>query len=226
MGYDSTCSATIDGERFHGTARLEHKDLVFRGTSRLAIPLTQIDDVEASGGRLIVTFGARRAVFDIGPDAEKWANRIAHPPSRADKLGIKPGLRVAMIDIDDRGFAEELRLRQVTIETSGRASGLDLVFFGVRRADDLERLRALASRIAPDGAIWIVRAKGKAAPVTEAASMAAGKRAGLVDVKVASFSDTHSAEKYVIPVAKRARPVRPSSAAPRTRGSASSRGRT
>ena len=33
--------------------------------------------------------------------------------------------------------------------------------------------------------------------------MAAGKQAGLVDVKVVSYSDTHSAEKYVIPVARR-----------------------
>ena len=33
--------------------------------------------------------------------------------------------------------------------------------------------------------------------------MAAGKRAGLVDVKVVSFSDTLTAEKFVIPVAKR-----------------------
>jgi len=33
--------------------------------------------------------------------------------------------------------------------------------------------------------------------------MAAGKHAGLVDVKVVSFSDTHTAEKFVIPVAKR-----------------------
>ena len=30
--------------------------------------------------------------------------------------------------------------------------------------------------------------------------MSAGKRAGLVDVKVVSFSDTHTAEKFVIPV--------------------------
>ena len=33
--------------------------------------------------------------------------------------------------------------------------------------------------------------------------MAAGKRAGLVDVKVVSFSETLTAEKFVIPVAKR-----------------------
>ena len=33
--------------------------------------------------------------------------------------------------------------------------------------------------------------------------MAAGKRAGLVDVKVVSFSETVTAEKFVIPVARR-----------------------
>jgi hypothetical protein len=33
--------------------------------------------------------------------------------------------------------------------------------------------------------------------------MAAGKAAGLVDVKVVSFSSTHTAEKFVIPISKR-----------------------
>jgi hypothetical protein len=33
--------------------------------------------------------------------------------------------------------------------------------------------------------------------------MKAGKTAGLVDVKVVRFSDTHTAEKYVIPVKDR-----------------------
>ncbi len=58
--------------------------------------------------------------------------------------------------------------------------------------------------IKPDGAIWIVRPKGRK-EITEAETMAAGKRAGLVDVKVVSFSDVHTAEKFVIPVAKRPR---------------------
>jgi len=33
--------------------------------------------------------------------------------------------------------------------------------------------------------------------------MRAGKDAGLVDVKVVSFSDTLTAEKFVVPVARR-----------------------
>jgi hypothetical protein len=54
----------------------------------------------------------------------------------------------------------------------------------------------------PDGALWVIRPKGSKA-VSEAEVMSAGKHAGLVDVKVASFSDTHTAEKFVIPRAAR-----------------------
>ena len=43
------------------------------------------------------------------------------------------------------------------------------------------------------------------AGVSERESMAGGARAGLVDVKVVSFSDADTAEKFVIPVAKRPR---------------------
>ena len=48
----------------------------------------------------------------------------------------------------------------------------------------------------------MIRPKGTKA-ITEAATMAAGKAAGLVDVKVVKFSETHTAEKFVIPVAAR-----------------------
>ena len=39
--------------------------------------------------------------------------------------------------------------------------------------------------------------------ISERAVMAAGKAAGLVDVKAVSFSPTHTAEKFVIPVRQR-----------------------
>jgi hypothetical protein len=78
----------------------------------------------------------------------------------------------------------------------------DVIFLAVERPESLEQLEALASKIVPSGAIWTLRAKGQRA-VTEADTMSAGKRAGLVDVKVVSFSDTLTAEKFVIPVAKR-----------------------
>jgi hypothetical protein len=51
--------------------------------------------------------------------------------------------------------------------------------------------------------VWVIRPKGRP-DISERAVMAAGKAAGLVDVKVVSFSPTHTAEKFVIPVKARA----------------------
>jgi hypothetical protein len=62
--------------------------------------------------------------------------------------------------------------------------------------------RTIKQSLKPNGALWVIRPKGRPA-ISERAVMAAGKAAGLVDVKVVSFSPTHTAEKFVIPVAVR-----------------------
>ena len=67
---------------------------------------------------------------------------------------------------------------------------------------DDAKLAALRAKLVPDGALWIVRPKGSG-EISETDVMKAGKAAGLVDVKVVRFSDTHTAEKFVIPVARR-----------------------
>ena len=204
MGYDTQCTLTYDGKTSRGTAALEHKDLLFRGTVRLAVPLASITKASARDGTLHVTFGGKSANFKIGVAAEKWAARITNPPSRLDKLGLKPGMVVAAIDIPDALFLDEAtsRVDKVTRKAPPAARPVDMLFYGVEHRDGLERLTALVPLIRREGAIWIVRPKGRK-DITEAETMAAGKRAGLVDVKVVSFSDTHTAEKFVIPVAKR-----------------------
>jgi hypothetical protein len=50
--------------------------------------------------------------------------------------------------------------------------------------------------------LWIVYPKGKR-EIKEQQVLEAGKQAGLVDVKVVSFSATHTALKFVWPKAKR-----------------------
>src|SRR5688572_5742429 len=220
MGYHLTCTLIIDGQKLAGTAVLEQHELIFRGDAaqtpdppiarprerpnRLAIPLKAIEKVHVRQGSLCVSFSGRQAVFELGAaNAGKWARRIASPPSRADKLGIKPGLRVAIVNLPDATLPDEVESRGATIVRGPRSQGLDLIFFGAARDTDLERLPALAARMTPSGSLWLVRTKGPGATISEAASMGAGKRAGLVDVKVVSFSETQSAEKYVIPIAKR-----------------------
>jgi hypothetical protein len=199
---------TFDGKTSRGTAWLEHKDLVFRGPVRLAIPLATIREATARDGTLHVRFGKKSAEFAIGSAAEKWARRITNPPSRLDKLGVKPGMTIASIGVTERAFVTEVTGRAAKVANRAPAASrpVDLIFFGVEHRDALARLSTLAGLIKPDGAVWIVRPKGHK-DVTEAETMAAGKRAGLVDVKVVSFSDTHTAEKFVIPVARRSVPA-------------------
>ena len=59
MGYDATCTLTFDGKTTRGTALLEHKDLVFRGPVRLAIPLATITEATAREGTLHLRFGGK-----------------------------------------------------------------------------------------------------------------------------------------------------------------------
>jgi hypothetical protein len=203
MGYEAACTLRFGGETVRGTAWLEHKDLVFRGPTRLRIPLIRITSATASGPTLRIAFEGKSAEFEIGEAAAKWAARIANPPSRLDKLGVKAGMRVRLVGAVDEPFIDELQARGAIVSTSRSAKPLsDIVFLGATTRDALARLGSLKDGIQPDGAIWVVRPKGQKT-ITEADTMAAGKRAGLVDVKVVSFSETHTAEKFVIPVAKR-----------------------
>jgi hypothetical protein len=202
MGYDARCTLRFDGSSSRGTAWLEHKDLVFRGTRRLSIPLASITEASATDGVLSVRFDGRQADFVVGDCAGKWAARITNPPSRLDKLGIKPGMSIVVIGAVESSFTGEVEKRGARVLKRVQAESSDIIFYAAEDRKALDRLVELKKMIVPAGAIWVVRPKGQKA-ITESDTMSAGKGAGLVDVKVVSFSDTHTAEKFVIPIAKR-----------------------
>jgi hypothetical protein len=119
-----------------------------------------------------------------------------------DKLGIKPQHRVALLNLDDPDFLFQVMGRTAQVYVNRRRAGLDLIFLGVERREDLRRLRTQKDFIAPDGAVWVVWPKGSKA-VNENDVRDAALDAGLVDVKVVSFSPTLSALKLVIRVKDR-----------------------
>ena len=202
MGYDAECTLNLDGRVSKGRAALEQKEIVFRGPVRLKIPLGSITSATSRDGSLEVRFANSMARFGLGPAAAKWAARITNPPSRLDKLGVKAGATVVAIDIRDDRFLKEMTQRSATVLTDARKGEADLVFFGAESRTALQKLAACTPLIKSNGAFWVIRPKGQTI-ITESDVMAAGKQAGLVDVKVVSFSETHTAEKFVIPVAKR-----------------------
>lgn len=202
MGQEAKCTLTLGRTKTDGKALLETDALIFRGGDvRLAVPYRDIASVAASDGAMRVEFGGQVAVFAIGATATRWADRIRHPPTRLDKLGIRPGTSVILVGVTDDGFAAEMAA--VGVQVSTRLTGeADVIVLGAERRDRLAKLVPLQRHLKRDGAIWVVRPKGIDA-ITQRDVMQAGKAAGLVDVKVARFSETHTAEKFVIPVRRR-----------------------
>ena len=199
MGQEIACTASSGGRRAEGRALLETDELLFRGDGmRLRIPYASITDVGAADGVLRVDHDGATSTFDLGDTAAGWADRIKNPKTVIDKLGVKPGQRVTLRGVDADGFARELAARGAEL-AEGEA---DHLFVAVETHEDLAALGGLVPLIARNGAVWTVRRKGRK-DLTEADVRAAGKAAGLVDVKVERFSETHTAEKFVIPVADR-----------------------
>lgn len=122
-----------------------------------------------------------------------------------DKLGVKPGARVAIIGVDDDGFRDELTERTTDITDGRPLPDTDVIFLAADDHGPLAGLAALATRIVSNGAIWVVSRKGKAATIRDVDIIAVAKASGLVDNKVVAFSPTHTALRLVIPVALRAK---------------------
>jgi hypothetical protein len=125
---------------------------------------------------------------------------------RLDKLGIKPGMRVALVDLEDAAFEAELRDRTPDITRGEPLPDTQVIVFAADDHEALARLAALRARIVPNGAIWVVSRKGRAATIRDVDVIAAAKAAGLVDNKVASFDETRTSLRLVIPVALRPAP--------------------
>jgi hypothetical protein len=122
---------------------------------------------------------------------------------RLDKLGVKPGVRVALVGLEDEAFEAALRDRTHDLTHGEPLPDTDVVFYAADTLEALDRLPALRQRIVPNGSIWVVSRKGKAATIRDVDVINAAKAAALVDNKVASFDETRTALRLVIPLALR-----------------------
>jgi len=138
------------------------------------------------------------------------------PPERiytrplVEKLGVRPGARVAIVNVPDPALRVLLAERTDDVTEGDPGPDTDVIFLGADSIDELGPLPMLRARLWPDGAIWVVSRKGRAATLRDVDVIEAAIAAGLVDNKVVSFSDTHTSLRLVIP-----RHMRP----PRHRGS-------
>ena len=122
--------------------------------------------------------------------------------SRLDKLGVKPGMRVALVGLDDAAFRRELNTRTQDIAEGRPKKDTDMILFSIAAPAPLARLATLQGSIKRNGSIWVVWPKGRP-HIKEDMIRSAAFEHGLVDVKVIAFSETLSGLKLVIPLARR-----------------------
>ncbi len=128
-----------------------------------------------------------------------------------DKLAVRPAARVAIAGVDDDEFRRLLAERTADVVELGSDGApppdTDVILLAADDVRTLARLPALRASLVPDGAIWVVSRKGRAATLRDVDVIDAARAAGLVDNKVASFSATHTALRLVIPRHLRPRPA-------------------
>ncbi len=205
MELDGQATLTIgNGTPERGDVRvlLESDELILRGGVKLKLSRTKVLATATSRGKVTIDFANGTLVLDLGDSAAAFAKKLLAPvKSRAEKMGITSGARVALIGATDPAFVAELETLGAHVATKFATTEL-LIVLTVSTVAALSRVGDCSRALAPAGALWVVHPKGTNG-LKDTDVFAAGKAAGLTYTKVARFSDTHTAEKLVIPKAKR-----------------------
>jgi hypothetical protein len=202
MGNELKCTLRFGKKVSEGKALLETSEVLFRGEFRLKIPFSSINSAKAVDGELRLQTADGLAVFELGPVAEKWREKILHPKTRMEKIGVKSGAKVSLLGSFDVNFLEELKSLPGTVTRDKIVPDSDMIFFAADSQKELSQVAKIVRSVKGATALWIVYPKGQKS-ITENEVLAAGRKTGLKDVKVVGFSSTHTALKFVIPLEKR-----------------------
>jgi len=202
VGQELKTTLRFDGRILEGVALLEGDSIVFRGGATITLKFSEIFKAEANAGWLDLQTGRGLLLFELGPKAEVWAEKIKNPKALVDKLGVDGQKKVAIVGKLDADLRADLDATGAKIAKSARGKDFDVVFVAASAKKDLEKLPSVREMIKDDGGIWIVYAKGSAA-LTEREVLTAGRTLQLTDNKVAKVDEVLTAVRFVIPVAQR-----------------------
>jgi DUF3052 family protein len=209
MGYETTCQVRVDDRsgtvrEAQGKVLLETDELIVRGDARIRVPRRSIERVTRRDGRVSITAPNAIVTLTLGTDAAlRWQKKLEEAPKRLiDKLDVKPEAKVWLLGTIDQTLEAELSERTTRVARGRTASACDVVFVAVDSDAELDRIGRARAAIGDDGAIWVVHPKGPRG-VADTTIFARAKTLGLAYTKVARVSDTHTAEKLVLPRAAR-----------------------
>src|SRR5690348_1976988 len=113
MGKEAECEASFSwvsrGKRVRGKALLETDTIVFRGDVKVTLARADIEEAGSHDGVLHLRTKAGDAQLTLGAaQADRWAKAILEPPTLISKLGVKAGMRVAVLGDLDEAFLDAL----------------------------------------------------------------------------------------------------------------------
>lgn len=203
MGNEATCKVKFGKQESEGKALLETSEVLFRGDFRLKIPFSSIKSAKTVDGELRLQTVEGVASFHLGAATSgKWLEKILHPKSRIEKLGVNAGAKVSLIGEFEAEFLRDVNDLAKSVAKGKAGSDSEHIFFAADSKEDFSALSRIAKAMSGAAALWIVYPKGQK-HITENDVLAAGRKVGLKDVKVVGFSATHTALKFVIPLDRR-----------------------
>jgi hypothetical protein len=203
MGKELQGAVRVGRQRHQGKILLETNELIFRGTAyRLKIIFSEMRDVQANNGQLRIATNDGVLTFEVGTAAEKWREKILHPKTRVQKLGVKEGTKVRLLGEFPSDFVNELKAASAEILEADGSANAGHNFIAAEGKSSLAAIAKHAKKLEDAEALWVVYEKGKK-DLTENDVIAAGRKVGLKDAKVVGFSSTHTALKFVLPLEKR-----------------------
>src|SRR5215472_9638399 len=143
MGREIQCRAKSGGKWHQGKALLETSEIIFRSDLRLKIPFASLKSVIARDGELHLKWAGDTAVFELGPQAEKWAHTILHPKSTTEKLGIKSGLKISAIQMPEDATMKDARKTAAEFAEDKPLKDSDAIFLGATAEAELKSIKKL-----------------------------------------------------------------------------------
>jgi hypothetical protein len=205
VGNELKCRVRFGKKASDGKALLETSEIIFRGEFRLKIPFARIQSATAADGELELRTAQGVAIFEFPEGAAaKWLQKILHPKTRMEKLGIKSGAEIVVLGFskEDREFLEELKASTREVSEGPVKEDTQWIFLKAETRAALTPITKIYRAMRGAAAMWVVYPKGRQ-EITEGNVLTAGRAAGLKDVKVVGFSEKYTALKFVIPILAR-----------------------
>jgi hypothetical protein len=188
MGREAMCVCRWGERSAEVKALLETRELVLRGAIRRRISVADLRSLRVDGDTLAFEVDGEAVALELGgPMATKWQAALRKPPpTLAERLGIRAGVRVRVFgEMGDANLQEALNVGVIV-----RGPGdFDLAVGVVELPEDLVALVRRSAELRGRGvALWVVYAKGPKSVVGERQVREALRDAGMIDTKVASVS--------------------------------------